>query len=151
MTIADHPLHGSGRAALPHPALALGRDGEAHARIGMTETWSREPATDVRAHAAPRQVITLASATQDAPPELGHRCPNRAQRRAIRRDSVVPVVPENDRPQIRALLRNGLMHALPECGLDRSQLRLPPRAHRLAQHREPSLPGLPAAMREAQK
>jgi hypothetical protein len=29
MTIADHPLHRSGRAALPHPALALGRDGKA--------------------------------------------------------------------------------------------------------------------------
>ena len=42
--IADHPLHRSGRAALPHPALALGRDGEAHARIGMTDTWGRKPA-----------------------------------------------------------------------------------------------------------
>ena len=29
MTIADHPLHGSGRAALPHPALALGGEREA--------------------------------------------------------------------------------------------------------------------------
>jgi hypothetical protein len=33
MTIADHPLHGSGRAALPHPALALGRDGKTYARL----------------------------------------------------------------------------------------------------------------------
>src|SRR5688572_13452640 len=117
----------------------------------MTDTWSREPASDVRAHAAPRQVIALAAATQDAPPELGHRCPKRAQSRTIRRDTVVPVVPENDRPEIRALRRNGTMQTLPELGFHRSQLRLPPRAHRLPQHREPSRPGLPAAMREAQK
>jgi len=151
MTIADHPLHRSGRAALPHPAPALGRDGEAHARIGMTDTWRREPAVDVRAHATPRQMVALTPATQDAPPELDHRRPKRIQRRAVQRDTVVPVMPEDDRAQIRALLRNGLMQTSPELGLDRSQLGLPPRTHRLAQHREPSLPRLRAAMREAQK
>jgi hypothetical protein len=75
MTIADHPLHESGRVALPHPALALGGDGEAHARIRLTDTWSRQPAGDVRAHTAPRQVIALTPEAQDAPPELGHRDP----------------------------------------------------------------------------
>jgi hypothetical protein len=45
--IAHDPLHRSGRAALPHPALALGRDGEAHARIGMTDTGRRKPAGGV--------------------------------------------------------------------------------------------------------
>ena len=151
MTIADHPLHGSGRAALPHPALALGGDGEANARIRVTDTWRRQPTGDVGAHAAPRQVIALTPTTQDAPPEPGHRFPKRVQRRAIHRDTVVPVVPEDDRAQIRALRRHGLMQTTPELGLDGSQFRLPPRAHRLAQHREPSLPGLGAAMREAQK
>src|SRR5467141_171072 len=151
MTIADHPLHGSGRAALPHPALALGRNGETYARIGMTDTWRREPAGDVGTHAAPRQMVALAPTTQDAPPELDHRFPKRAQLGAVHRDTVVPVVPQDDCPQIRALLRNGLVQALPEFGLHCSQLRLPPRAHRLPQHREPSLPRLPAAVREAQK
>jgi hypothetical protein len=33
MTIADHPLHGSGRAALPHPALALGEPRQALVRV----------------------------------------------------------------------------------------------------------------------
>ena len=83
MTIADHPLHGSGRAALPHPALALGRDGEAHARIGMTDARGRKPAGDVGAHAAPRQMVALTAATQDAPPELRHRFPKRVQRGAV--------------------------------------------------------------------
>src|ERR1700730_7412150 len=151
MTIANHPLHGAGRAALPHPALALGRDGEAHARIGMTDTWRRKPAGDVGTQAAPRQMVPLTPATQNAPPELAHRFPKRVQRVAVHRDTVVPVVSENDCPQIRALLRNGLVQTLPEFGLHRSQLRLPPRAHRLPQHREPSRPRLRAAMREAQK
>src|SRR5712691_7447057 len=50
-------LHGSGRAGLPHPALALGRDGEAHARIGMTDTWGGEPAGDVGTQTVPRQMV----------------------------------------------------------------------------------------------
>jgi hypothetical protein len=33
--IAHNPFHGSGRAALPHPALALGDD--AHAAQGMAQ------------------------------------------------------------------------------------------------------------------
>ena len=37
--IAHNPLHGSGRAALPHPALALGDD--AHAAQGLTRLNTR--------------------------------------------------------------------------------------------------------------
>src|SRR5260370_188508 len=129
MPIAEHPLHGSGRAALPHPALALGGDGEAHARIGMTDTWCRKPAGDVGAHTAPGQMVALTPTTQHAPPELGHRFPKRVQRRTVQRDTVVPVVPEDDGPQIRALLRDGLVQTTSELGLDCSQLRLPPRAY----------------------
>jgi len=33
MTITGHPLHGSGRAQLTHPALALGDDAKATQRI----------------------------------------------------------------------------------------------------------------------
>ena len=75
MTIADHPLHRSGHAALPHPALALGRDGETHARIGVTDAGRRKPPGGVDAEAAPRQMVALTPAPQDAPPErdqVGH-------------------------------------------------------------------------------
>jgi hypothetical protein len=44
MTIADHPLHGSGRAALPHPALALGNERKALGRPGMADARGRQPA-----------------------------------------------------------------------------------------------------------
>jgi hypothetical protein len=49
------------------------------------------------------------------------------------------------------LIRNRVVQTLPQLDEDLAQLRLPPPAHRLAQHREPSLPGLPAAMRETEE
>ncbi len=41
--IAHNPLHGSGRAALPHPALALGDDAHAAQGIGMTDCRTGGP------------------------------------------------------------------------------------------------------------
>ena len=46
--IAHNPLHGSGQAALPHPALALGKDAHAAQRIGMTDGRHRQPAVEVQ-------------------------------------------------------------------------------------------------------
>ena len=43
MIIADHPLHRSGRAALPHPAPTSGGDAQALRGIGMTDAGGREP------------------------------------------------------------------------------------------------------------
>jgi hypothetical protein len=39
--IAHNPLHGSGRADFPHPALALGNDAHAAQGIGMHRALSR--------------------------------------------------------------------------------------------------------------
>src|SRR5206468_6088402 len=41
---AHNPLHGSGRAVLPHPALALGNDAHATQGIGMTDRRQWQPA-----------------------------------------------------------------------------------------------------------
>jgi hypothetical protein len=43
ITIAHDPLHGSGRAGFPHPALALGDNAHAPQRIGMTDRRQRQP------------------------------------------------------------------------------------------------------------
>jgi len=40
--IAHNPLHGSGQAELPHPALALGNDAHAAQGIGMTDSSSEK-------------------------------------------------------------------------------------------------------------
>src|SRR2546430_282148 len=51
--IAHNPLHGSGRADFPHPALALGDNAHAPQRIGMTDRRHRQPASDDTPHAIP--------------------------------------------------------------------------------------------------
>src|SRR6266851_10312250 len=48
--IAHNPLHGSGRAALPHPALALGDDAHAMQGIGMTDRRQWQPTVDETPH-----------------------------------------------------------------------------------------------------
>jgi hypothetical protein len=40
MIIADHPLHRSGRAALPHPAPTSGDDAQTLGRIGMAGSFN---------------------------------------------------------------------------------------------------------------
>ena len=44
--MAHNPLHGSGRAALPHPALALGNDAHATQGKGMTDRRQWHPTVD---------------------------------------------------------------------------------------------------------
>jgi hypothetical protein len=51
--ITHNPLHGSGRAGFPHPALALGDDAHATQRIGMTDRSRRQPANDQAPHTIP--------------------------------------------------------------------------------------------------
>src|SRR2546425_858113 len=149
--IAHNPLHGSGRAALPHPALALGNNAEAHEGIGMTDADGRQPPVDVASHPLPRQMMALAAALEGPPPKPADGRAEGANAAPVHGHAVVPHVPEYDRAQIGSHCRERLVQASPELGLDRLELRLPSLAHRLSQHREPSPPRLPAAMREAEK
>jgi hypothetical protein len=67
--IAHNPLHGSGRAGFPHPALALGKNAHATQRIGMTDRRPRQPASDQAPHTIPEHVAVLAAPGQRAMPE----------------------------------------------------------------------------------
>ena len=58
--ITHNPLHGSGEAVFPHPALALGDDAHAPQRIGMTDSRQRQPASDEAPHAVPKDAAILA-------------------------------------------------------------------------------------------
>jgi hypothetical protein len=147
--IAHAPLHRSGRAALPHPAPTLGHDAEAHHGIGMTDRSRRKPPYDKASHTAPRQVVALAATAQHRLPQADHCHAEGAQRWAIHGHSVISEVTQQDRAQIRSLFRDGRVHAPPQFVFQRPQLGLPPLPHRLSQHREVTLPGFPAAMRES--
>src|SRR5271155_2097438 len=151
MIIADHPLHRSGRAALPHPAPTSGSDAQALGRIGMAEPSGREPGVEQRPHATPRQVIALTAPAQDSPPDLTDRATEGTDRRAVHRDAVVTHVTENHRTQVLANLGDGVVQACFKFGFHRLELRLPPFAHRLTQHRKAALACLPATVREAKE
>jgi len=149
--VARGPLHRSGRAALPHPAPALGDDAKAHEGIRVADADGRKPPVDVALHPAPRQVVLLAAATQGPPPQPSHCLAESTERRAVHRDPVVPDMAPNDSPEIGALLRDGKMQAVPQLRFHFLELGLPPRTHRLPQHREATRPRLRAAMREAEE
>src|SRR6266446_170713 len=151
MTIARNPLHRSGRAALPHPAPALGDNAEADEGIGMADTCGWKPPVDVSPHPFPRQMMRLAAALEGPPPEPADGRAERANAAPVHGNPVVPHVAPNDRAQISAHRRDGLVQTPPKVDLHGLQLRLPPRAHRLPQHRELPLPRLPATVREAEK
>src|SRR5438309_12128483 len=79
--IAHNPLHGSGQAALPHPALALGENAHAAQGIGMTDGRQRQPASDEAPHTIPKDAAVLAAPRQRAVPEPSYSEPKNPQRR----------------------------------------------------------------------
>src|SRR5208283_5272907 len=99
ITIAHDPLHGSGQAALPHPALALGNDAHAAERIGMADSRQRQPASDETPHAIPKDAAILAAPRQRAVPEASHLEPKSPQRVLVQGHSVVPDVSTHHRLQ----------------------------------------------------
>ena len=150
--IAHKPLHGSGQAGFPHPALALGNDAHAPQRIGMTDRGQRQPASDETPHAIPEDAAVLAPPRQRAMPIPAHSEPKNRQRRLVHGHSVVAKVSTHNRPQPLALFGDGLVHASLKLGFHLVQLRLQPFPYRLPQHREPSIALLlHADMRKAQE
>ena len=89
MPVTQHPLHRSVRAALPHTALALGRDEQTLVRIRVADVRGRQPAIDQARHATPGQVMAVAAATQGAMPQPPHLSAERPQPRAVTRHAEV--------------------------------------------------------------
>src|SRR5215469_2540066 len=150
--IAHNPLHGSGQAELPHPALALGNDAHAAQGIGMTDSRPWQPATEKTPHAVPVDTTVLAAPRQRAMPEPSDSEPKELQRRLIHGHSVITSVSTHHRLQPLTQIGDGFVHAPLKLGFHRVQLRLQPLTDRLPQHREHSVASLLYAdMREAEK
>jgi len=149
--IAHSPLHGSQRAGLPHWALASGDDAKSPQGIGVSNARGGQPTPDEPPHPLPSESPALPAAPQRAVPQSTDLKAKRDQGWPVHRDPVVPQVPSDDRPQPRAHHGNRGVHASPQLGFDLAQLRLQPPPDRLPHHREPSIPLLPADMREAQE
>src|SRR2546425_4842161 len=88
MTIARNPLHGSGQAALPHPALASGDDAKSPQRIGMTYARRGQPPLDEPAHPLPGDVPCVTAPRERAVPEPAHLEPKHGDRRAVHAHTV---------------------------------------------------------------
>src|SRR6202049_2265632 len=86
---AHNPLHGSGQAGFPHPALALGDDAHTAQGIGMTDGRQRQPSSDEAPHAVPKDAAVLTAPRQRAMPEPTDSEPKNRQRRLIHGHSVV--------------------------------------------------------------
>src|SRR5882672_3147851 len=150
--IAHHPLHGSGQAGFPHPALALGDDAHAAQGIGMTDGRRRQPASDEAPHAIPKDAAVLAAPRKRAMPEPSHLESKNPQRILVQGHSVVLDVSTHHRLQPFALCGDGFVHPPLKFGFHLVQLRLQSLADRLPQHREPSIaPLLHADVRKAKK
>ncbi|MGB8837045.1 MAG: hypothetical protein WCC67_09900, partial [Candidatus Acidiferrales bacterium] len=150
--IAHDPLHGSGRADFPHPALTSGNDAHAAQGIRMIYACRRQPTVDQTSHSVPTDVAILAAARERLMPEQA--CPQseRAERGAVHGQSVIADVSTNDRTQPLTYFRDGVVHSPSEFVFYFAQLRLHPFTNRLPQHRVVSVASrLPADMREAEE
>ncbi len=149
---AHNPLHGSGQAGFPHPALALGDDAHAAQGIGMTDGRRRQPASDEAPHAIPKDAAFVAAPRQRAMPKPPHLEPKEPPRRLVHGHPVISDVSTHHRLQPLAYFRDGFVHPSLKLGFHLIQLRLHPFAYRLPQHREPSItPLLHTDMRKAEK
>src|SRR6266566_9318670 len=87
---AHNPLHGSGQAEFPHPALALGDDAHAAQGKGMTDGRRRQPASDEAPHAIPKHTAFVAAPRKRAMPEPPYLEPKNPQRVLVLRHTVIP-------------------------------------------------------------
>src|SRR5438876_11039930 len=105
--IAHDPLHRSGRAALPHPAPALGKYAQSHEGLRMADTRNRKPPGDQSRHSDPGQMVSLAATAQHRPPQETYSLAEGKQGRAIHGDGVVASVAEYDRAQVWTTVISG--------------------------------------------
>lgn len=151
MTVTHHPLHRSVRAALPHTAPALGRDDQTLVRVRVADVRDRQPVRYQATHSRHAQALGLAAAAQHAVPQSTHLVAECAQPGPIVGHTEVPAMPSHHRTQVLALLWEGMVHAPSELDLDRLQFGSQAFGTGEPQHDELALPGLAAAMREAQE
>src|SRR5712691_8253401 len=109
MMIAHNPLHGSGQAGFPLPALALGNNAHATQGIGMTDGRHRQPAVD-KPHAIPQNAAFLAAPRQRAMPEPPYLESKDPQRVVVLGHSVISDVSTHHRLQPLAYFGDGFMH-----------------------------------------
>ena len=115
-----------------------------HARL-------RKPSVSQGEDTLPGDRAFLAAAAECLPPMPNRSFPEYAETVEVSRYRIVVEVALHDRLEPLAGLAHGIVHTLTELLLNLPQLRPHAFADRLAPHREPPYPILPADVREAEK
>src|ERR1700724_603471 len=122
---------------------------EAISGIGREHLRMRKPAFRQGEGTRPGDRALLASAAKCMPPEHKHPMPEHPQAIEVSWYRVVVEVTLHDRLEPLTGLTHGIVHTLTELLLNLSQLRTHAFADRLAPHRKPPEPILPATVRTA--
>src|SRR5213596_820014 len=151
MPVTQHPLHRSVRAVLPHTAPALGRDDQTLVRVRVADVRNRKPMRNQAKHSTPAQVFGLAAAAQRAVPQSSDLEAEYAQPCSVVGHAEVAGMSGHHRPQVRALLGNGVVHAPSELELDRLEFGSQAFGTRKPQNHELALSRLRTAVREPEE
>src|SRR5882724_9203990 len=122
--------------------------GKANGRIGMERARLRKPAVSQGENTRPGDRVFLAAAAKCMPPMPNHSFPEYAETVKVPRYRIVVEVALHDRFEPLAGLAHRIVHTLTELLLNLPQLRPHAFADRLAPHREPPYPILPADVRD---
>src|SRR5262245_40324184 len=95
--------------------------------------------------------MLLAAAAKCPEPQPPHGAAKGDESPAVQRHAEIADVPPYDQAQIRALLRDGLVHASPKLLLQFGELGLHALSHRLSKHDEFSSPRLSTAVGKAEE
>src|SRR5262245_145602 len=117
----------------------------------MANARGGQPAISQPPHPFPGDPALVTAPRKSALPVPEHLESEQVQGGAVHRHPVIPQVPPNNRPQPCTHLGKRIVQAPSQLGFDRAELRLQPPPDRLPHHREPSIPLLPADVREAEE
>jgi hypothetical protein len=118
MPVTRHPPPRSRRAALPHRALASGRDAQALRRIRLQDMGCGEPWLGQCIYPLPRQPMPLTASTSRPTPVPHDRFVAHCAQTAVAGDSLGAVVPQQDPFQTGSLARDGPGHTQPPSFFD---------------------------------
>src|SRR6218665_1170766 len=122
MPVTRPPLHRSVRAEVPHTAPASGRDDQTRAGVRVVDSDGWQPHSEQSMHALHVQMFLLAAPHQRAVPQPSDLPSEGLHPRPVAGHGEVARMSAHHRPQVRALLGDGLVHAPSQLLLDRQQL-----------------------------
>ncbi len=147
-SVARGPPHGSGRALLTHPALALSPGVEPQLRPRVQNLGGRYPVGFEPSHSFPGEPGALAASLQRRMPCPDHLSSEGPKRVDVRRDRVVLEISAHYAPQPPSLLGHGLVATSPQLFPDCAESSAHPFGHRLAFQQEPPRLGPGTDVRE---